>query len=53
MLPHQFVMEDLQRETETIVRIESFEASADLPAEQFTRAALQESVSVPSAASPR
>jgi vacuolar-type H+-ATPase subunit F/Vma7 len=44
IFPHQFVMEDLRRETQTIVRVERFQAIADLPAEQFTRAALQESV---------
>ena len=40
-LPHVFVMEDLRRETRTIVRIEHFESSRDLPAEQFTKSALK------------
>ena len=40
-LPHVFVMEDLRRETRTIVRIEHFESSPDLPAEQFTKNALE------------
>ena len=39
-LPHEFVMKDLQRETSTIVRIDRFESSSDLPEEDFTRAAL-------------
>ena len=43
LLPHVFVMEDLRRDTHTILRIEHFEASDDLPAAQFTRRALQES----------
>jgi hypothetical protein len=45
LLPHVFVMEDLRRDTHTILRIERFEASDDLPAAQFTRRALQESSS--------
>jgi len=40
-LPNVFVMEDLRRETRTIVRIESFDSSEDLPADQFTKSALQ------------
>ncbi len=40
-LPHVFVMEDLRRGTRTIVRIEHFESSSDLPAEQFTKNALK------------
>ena len=43
MLPHVFVMEDLRRETHTILRIERFEVKDDLPAEQFTRRGLQTS----------
>jgi len=41
-LPERFVMEDLRRETRTVVRIEHFETRADLPAEQFTQRALTE-----------
>lgn len=41
-LPHRFVMEDLRRGTHTIVRIERFAPSADLPAAQFTRRALED-----------
>ena len=41
-LPHVFVMEDLRRETRTVIRIERFDTSEDLPAAQFTRRALQE-----------
>jgi hypothetical protein len=37
-------MEDLRRETRTVVRIEQFESKPDLPLEQFTRRALEESV---------
>jgi hypothetical protein len=40
-LPHVFVMEDLRRETHTIIRIERFDSSEDLPAAQFTKSALQ------------
>jgi hypothetical protein len=50
LLPHQFVMRDLRRETRTVVRIERFEVNSDLPAEQFTRAALQNSAPSPPAA---
>jgi hypothetical protein len=39
-LPHVFVMEDLRRKTRTVVRIEYFETTSDLPAEQFTKRAL-------------
>lgn len=42
-LPHVFVMEDLRRETRTIVRVDEFESSPDLPLEQFTKRALEES----------
>ena len=42
-LPHVFTMEDLRRETRTIVRIERFESAPHLPVEQFTKRALQES----------
>ena len=41
-LPHEFVMKDLKRETSTVIRIERFESSDDLPEEDFTRAALAE-----------
>lgn len=41
-LPHEFVMQDLQRQTRTIVRIEQLEVKPDLPAEQFTKRALQD-----------
>lgn len=40
-LPHVFVMEDLRRETHTVIRIERFDSSEDLPAAQFTRRALE------------
>ena len=40
-LPHVFVMEDLRRETRTVVRIDRFESSDDLPASDFTQNALQ------------
>ncbi len=40
-LPHVFVMEDLRRETHTVIRIERFDSSEDLPAAQFTKSALQ------------
>jgi hypothetical protein len=43
-LPHIFTMEDMRRETHTIVRIERFESTSHLPVEEFTRRALQESV---------
>jgi len=42
-LPHVFTMEDLRRETQTIVRIERFESAGQLPIEEFTKRALQES----------
>jgi hypothetical protein len=42
-LPYLFVMEDLRRETRTIIRIEQFSSSAKLPVEQFTKRALAES----------
>jgi len=45
LLPHQFVMHDLRRETQTVVRVERIEVNPNLPAEQFTRAALQNSAS--------
>ena len=45
LLPHEFVMHDLRRETQTVVRVERFEVNPDLPAAQFTRAGLQSSVS--------
>lgn len=41
-LPEVFVMEDLRRETRTVVRVEHFETRPDLPAEQFTKRALAE-----------
>jgi hypothetical protein len=50
MLPHRFVMHDLRRESQTVVRVERVELAADLPAEQFTKRALQEG-SLPAAAS--
>ncbi|MFK7895024.1 MAG: outer membrane lipoprotein-sorting protein [Myxococcota bacterium] len=40
-MPHVFVMEDLRRGTQTVVRIEAFEAAPDWPAEQFTKAGLE------------
>lgn len=40
-LPHVFVMEDHRRETHTVVRIQGYEGSADLPAAQFTKRALE------------
>lgn len=49
-LPHVFVMEDLQRETHTVIRIERFDSSQDLPAAHFTKNALQ---SAPPAAAAR
>lgn len=42
-VPHVFTMEDLRRETQTIVRIERFESAGQLPIEEFTKRALQES----------
>ncbi len=42
-LPHVFVMEDHRRETHTVVRIDDYEGSADLPAALFTKRALAES----------
>lgn len=41
-LPHVFIMEDLRRETRTIIRIERFDSTPHLPLEQFTKRALQE-----------
>ena len=41
-LPYVFVMEDLRRESSTIIRIDHFESSNKLPVEQFTKRALQE-----------
>ncbi len=41
-LPHLFTMEDLRRETHTIIRIERFESTRQLPVEEFTKRALQE-----------
>ena len=41
-VPHVFVMEDLSRETHTIVRIERFESTPHLPVEAFTKRALEE-----------
>lgn len=43
LVPHEFVMRDLRRETQTIVRIEHVEVKPDLPAGQFTKRALQDS----------
>jgi hypothetical protein len=43
VMPHRFVMQDLRRETQTVVRIDHIETTPDLPAEQFTRAGLQAS----------
>lgn len=40
-VPHVFVMEDLRRGTQTVVRIESLATTTDWPAEQFTRAGLE------------
>jgi len=40
-IPHLFTMEDLRRETRTIIRIERFDSTANLPVEQFTKQALQ------------
>jgi hypothetical protein len=40
-LPHMFVMEDLRRETHTVIRIERFDSSDDLPAAHFTKSALR------------
>lgn len=50
MLPHRFVMHDLRRESRTVVRVERVELVSDLPAEQFTKQALQDG-SLPAAAS--
>lgn len=47
-VPHLFVMEDLQRGTQTVVRIESVETVTDWPAAQFTKAGLE----APAAPSP-
>ena len=44
-LPHEFVMKDLRRQTRTIVRVERFDATPDLAAAEFTRAALEASSS--------
>jgi hypothetical protein len=41
-LPHVFTMEDLRRETRTIIRIERFDSTPHLPVEQFTKRALQD-----------
>jgi hypothetical protein len=41
-VPYVFVMEDLHRETHTIVRIERFESTPHLPIEAFTKRALEE-----------
>ncbi len=49
-LPYELVMRDLRRKTRTVVRIERFETNSQLSAEQFTQAALQESVESPPAA---
>lgn len=46
-LPYEFVMRDLERETETAVRIERVETGAALREEDFTRAALQKSMIAP------
>lgn len=52
-LPHEYVMQDFQRETRTIVRIEHIDTDADLSPEQFTRAGLQGSpLSGPAATKP-
>jgi len=40
-LPHVFIMEDLRRETRTIIRIERFDPTPNLPVELFTKRALQ------------
>jgi hypothetical protein len=50
LLPHEFVMYDLRRETRTVVRLEEIELTPDLPPEQFTQRALQ---NPPPAAVPR
>lgn len=42
-LPHVFTMEDLRRETRTIIRIERFDPTPHLSVEQFTKRALLES----------
>lgn len=41
-LPYVFTMEDIRRDTRTIIRIERFESTPHLPVEQFTKRALQE-----------
>ena len=41
-LPYVFTMEDLRRETRTIIRIERFDSTPHLPVEQFTKRALQD-----------
>jgi len=43
-LPHVFVMQELRRETHTVIRIERFDSSDDLPAAQFTKRALEDAV---------
>ncbi|MBW2497155.1 MAG: outer membrane lipoprotein-sorting protein [Deltaproteobacteria bacterium] len=43
LLPHAFVMQDLRRETRTEVRVEQVDVAADLPPDQFTKRALQDS----------
>lgn len=40
--PHVFVMEDLVRQTHTVIRVREVETSEDLPADQFTKHALKE-----------
>lgn len=40
-LPFVFTMEDLRRETRTIIRIERFDSTPHLPVEQFTKRALE------------
>ncbi len=46
-LPHVFVMEDLRRGTQTVVRIETVETTNDWPAERFTRAGLEAPTEAP------
>lgn len=41
-LPHVFVMQDHRRETHTVVRIQDYAGSEDLPAAQFTKRALSD-----------
>lgn len=43
LLPHAFVMQDVRRETRTEVRVERIDIASDLPSEQFTKRALQDS----------